>query len=221
MNYKYLFYIAVLLLFTACNKEEPKLTISINPSTTTVNSGEPIDFEIIGDAEFLVFYSGLPGQEYVDYPNASSEVINMLAEEPEFAYTYRFNGVVTATFVATSTGNWAEDKDQQIIEFDIEVIDNNTNLRVVNLRTSGLFGQEFESIIDREAGIVMVQVPTGTNVSKLTTNIVTSSTRSTILLDGQPFQNNSSVDFTSESRTFTVNAIGGASRDWKVVIEFI
>lgn len=204
----------------ACTKEEPELNLVITPSTFNADAGEPINFAIEGRSEFLVFYSGLEGARYDEYPDATARSVNMLAERPSFSFAYNYHGSTKAVFVATSYGNWGEDKLEKIFEFDFEISDNNTGLQAATLKTPGLFGQEYEGVIDASKSTVTATIPQGNiDLAKLTTNLVASSTRATILLDGQPFENKTQVDFSSGPRTFVVKAIGGAEQNWVVQVE--
>ena len=213
-----IFILLVGLILSACVKEDPRLDLNILPEKTTVQSGEPLNFTVEGEAEFLVFYSGLEGERFEDYPNATSSNVNTLSDPISFSYTYNFHGPVKAIFVATSYGNWGEDSKEQTFEFDFEIVDNNTEISVATLKTPGLFGEEFEGLVNANTNTVVVNIPQGSDLSRLTTNLVTASTRSTILLDGQAFDNKSQVDFSNLERSFTINAIGGATQDWTIQV---
>jgi|AntRauTorckE5430_2_1112549.scaffolds.fasta_scaffold07528_2 hypothetical protein len=224
MRYSFFIILAMGLSLSGCVKEDPVLGLTITPSATTVNAGQPIEFDIQGDADFLVFYSGQEGSKLEDYPNAATREVNMLAEDPSFSFIYRnFNGTVNAAFVATSHGNWGEDSEDQIFEFTFEVSDNNTNISSASLKTPGLFGKLFEGIVSTEDHTITVPIPeadaTDSQLASLTTNIVLESQLSTLLFNGEVFQNNSSVDFSSGSQTFSVEAVGGATQEWTFVIE--
>lgn len=224
MRYSFFIIMAFGLMLSGCVKEDPVLGISITPSATTVDAGQPIEFDIQGDADFLVFYSGLEGSKFEDYPNALTREVNMLADEPSFSFTYRnFNGTANAVFVATSHGNWGEDTEEQIIEFTFEVSDNNTNISSATLKTAGLFGKVFDGVVSTDDHTVTFNIPvtdaSDSQLASLTTNVVVSSGLATLRLNGEVFQNNSSVDFSSLSRTFNVEAIGGATQDWEFIIQ--
>lgn len=224
MKYSFFILLAVGLCLSGCVKEDPVIGLTITPSATSVNAGEPIEFDIQGEADFLVFYSGLEGSRFEDYPNGATREVNMLAEDPSFSFTYRnFNGTVNAVFIATSHGNWGEDTEEQVFEFTFEISDNNTNISSASLKTAGLFGKVFEGEVSTADHTVTVNIPeadaTDSQLASLTTNIVLESQLSELRFNGEVFMNNSSVDFSSGSQTFTVEAVGGAVQEWTIVIE--
>lgn len=209
------------LAFVACNKEEAALKLTITPSSLDIDSGETIDFAIDGASDFLVYYSGLDGQVYDEYPNAAAESINMQAATPSFSKTYNYHGTIKAVFVANSFGNWGDDHLDEVFEFTINVTDNNTLLKSLSLKTPGLFGEKYDGVVDPENATVTVTMPQGTTITNLTTNAVAASSLSTILLNGSPFSNNSSLDFSgTNSKIFTVKSIGGVEKEWMVTIVF-
>ncbi|RMG60235.1 MAG: DUF5017 domain-containing protein [Bacteroidetes bacterium] len=218
MKYSILTLLFAAALLVGCMREDPVLELDISPSALMVDAGTPIDFTITGTADFLVFYDGTPGREYANYPKATALSINMSVDNPTFSYTYNTNDTVTATFVASSYGNWSESREEKVFEFEFIILDNNTNLAFASLKTPGLFGREYEGVIDPDASTVTVTIPAGTNLSNLTTTLNTESNRATITLDGAPFANKSVVNFSSGSRTFRVTAAGGATQDWLVQV---
>lgn len=221
MKFRTILMFVLALALVACNKEVAALKLTITPSSLDINSGETIDFAIGGTSEFLVYYSGLDGQVYDEYPNAAAESINMQAATPSFSKTYNYHGTVKAVFVANSFGNWSDDHLDQVFEFTIKITDNNTILKSLSLKTPGLFGEKYDGVIDTENATVTVTIPQGTTVTNLTTNAVPDSPLSIILLEGSPFSNNSSLDFSATgSKIFTVESIGGAEKEWTVNIDF-
>lgn len=223
MRYSFFIIVAMGLAFSGCVKEDPVLGLTITPSATSVDAGQPIEFDIQGEADFLVFYSGLEGSKYEDYPNAATREINMLADEPSFSFTYRnYNGTANAVFVATSHGNWGTDTEEQVYEFTFEISDNNTNISSATLKTAGLFGKVFEGEVSTQDHTVTVPIPeadaSDSQLSSLTTNIVLESQLATLKYNGSEFQNNTALDFSSGSQTFTVEAIGGATQEWEIIV---
>lgn len=218
MKYTRFLLLALTLFLAACAQEMPVLDLNITPSTLAVDAGQPIQFDLTGKSEFLVFYAGTDGRKFEDYPNASATSINMRVANPTFSHTYNLHGTVKATFVATSYGNWSEALEEKVFEFEFTISDNNTNVSLVVLKTPGLFGQEYEGVIDAAAGTVTVTMPASANLSQLTTTFIPASTLATVTLDGAPFANRSVQNFSSGARTFRVTAAGGDTQDWVVQI---
>jgi hypothetical protein len=222
---KQLILLAGLLLvgcFSSCTKEPAILDLEITVDKTSFIAGEEILFTFNGNADFLTFYDGLPANEYNNYPNAGSEIIPFSGGSATFSKTYSsFHGQITATFVASSYGNWSEDIIIEQFDFVLDISDNRTGLISCTLKTPGLFGEEFPGVINDENFTISVSMPTGTNVSKLTTSLISESPLSTIYINDVEFSNKSSVDFSTGSVIFKVVAADGSSQEWTVVINYI
>ncbi|MCF6332017.1 MAG: DUF5017 domain-containing protein [Draconibacterium sp.] len=52
------------LIFASCNKDEIVPELSVTATPTTVAAGDPVTFEIFGDAETYVIFTGDEGHEY-------------------------------------------------------------------------------------------------------------------------------------------------------------
>lgn len=208
--------------FNSCTKEPAILDLEITVDKTSFIAGEEIIFTITGNADFITFYDGLPANEYTDYPNAGNEIIPYSGESTTFSKTYNsFHGQITATFVAASYGNWSEDEIVKQFDFILDISDNRTGLVSCILKTPGLFGEEFTGAINEDNFTISVSMPTGTNVSKLTTSLITESPLAVVYLNDEEFQNKSSVDFSAGSVVFEVVAADGSIQEWTVVINFV
>lgn len=74
--------------------------------------------------------------------------------------------------------------------------------------------------MDKEAHTVSFEVPAGTNLANAKVNIGLVSTRTTVFLDGEVVEANKIVDFSSQQRTFVLEAISGVSQEWVFEIVF-
>jgi hypothetical protein len=214
------------LLLGGCVKEEPILELNIEPSSLAVEAGEEIVFTIVGQTDPLsssiTFYTGTPSSRYEDYPDATAISIGIPFDSAgtnfTYRYAYNYHGPVKATFIASSYGNWSEDRVEQVFEYDITVTDNNTNITLATIKTPGIFGDTFEGSVNQEASTVTFQVPSGANLSNLTTNISTQSSRTKVLSDGQVVATNAVIDFSARSKTFVLEAPSGVTQEWTFVI---
>lgn len=124
-------YIFLLILaacwLSACVREPVELELSIEPSALVIDSGDPLTFTITGQTDpassFLTFYDGTPSGLYENYPEAIAFPVaipfDSVQTNFEFEYAYNYHGPVTAVFIARGYGNWADDIEEQIFEFDI------------------------------------------------------------------------------------------------------
>lgn len=210
--------LGALVFLTNCAEELPILDIQISPESDVINAMEPLKFNIKGQADFLVFYSGLNEQKFEDYPNAIARSIDMFNPNPNFSFAYNMHGEVEAVFVASSYGNWSEIEEEKIFRFKINVVDNIASLSSVMLKTPGIFGKEFVGEIIANENRAVVSIPSNYSISNLTLNISAKSPRAKIYLDDELFINNSVVDFSDGPLIFNVKSIGGEQQDWKVEI---
>lgn len=120
-KYKFnlIIYLAFIVTFCSCYKEE----IFIEPdacftaSATTVNAKEAVIFEFCGDGEFIVLYGGDERHIYND-PESKGKIVS---NEKPTTYLYSDPGTYTAVCVATSYGDFGEEKKQDIQEIVITV----------------------------------------------------------------------------------------------------
>jgi len=220
----FIFLTGVLALgFTgSCTKEPAELNLQITVDKTTYVAGEEVIFNISGKSDFLTFYNGLEGSKYEDYPQAGNESVPYNSKSLTFSKKYNnFNGQVTATFIATSYGNWGEDEKIQQFNFTLDIKDNRTSIISCVLKTAGLFGKEFQGVVNEDNTTITVSVPTGTNISKLTTSLITESPLSLIYFNDVVFKNKSTVDFSAGVVIFEVVAADGTTQNWSVQVVFI
>ncbi|MEN8230497.1 MAG: DUF5017 domain-containing protein [Bacteroidota bacterium] len=207
------------LLAMSCTSEPAILDLEISVSSTEANAGDPVLFTFTGDTDFLTFYSGETGKTYAQYPNAIAQTVNLVSGETTFAYTYsNLNETVTATFIAASHGNWGEESKMEQFDFDLNIADNRTGITSFTVKTGGLFGKQFEGVINEENSSISVIVDPGTPLTAMTTIISTESTLAELYLNGTLFENKSKVDYSGEDVVFQVRAAGGSIQEWIVLI---
>lgn len=221
---KFIQYIILFLLtgifFSSCVKEPAELDLNIEVNNTNVDAGESVIYTISGKADFLTFYTGLPGATFAEYPAAVAITVDPGQEQ--FEYTYNnLNETVTATFIASSHGNWGTDAKVSQFDFNITVSDNRTGVVSFTIKTGGLFGKSFTGVVNEESSTISVNVDQGTNVSSVTTTIIPESTLAKVYLNGAEFVNKSKVDYSQGTVVFEVRAVGGATQDWTILINYI
>ena len=149
---KFIQYIILFLLagtiFSSCVKEPAELNLNIEVEKTDVEAGESVVYTISGKADFISFYSGLPGASFEDYPAANAISVATVRSDP-FEYIYNnLHETVTATFIASSHGNWGNDVKVSQFDFNITVTDNRNGLASFTIKTGGLFGKSFTGVIN-------------------------------------------------------------------------
>lgn len=102
----------LLLVLTGCKQTvsfAPNLDVKLASSDVKVN--QKLQFEIGGNPDFLVFYSGETGKEYNPEKFGGGVTIKGMDTRVEtFTYTYSVAGTYTATFVG-STSNVYDKKE--------------------------------------------------------------------------------------------------------------
>jgi hypothetical protein len=92
-----------LLFFSHCEKvETTDPDFDATAEKTSYQAGEEISFNVTGNADFLVFYSGESGNDYLDGSgnNQGIPVKNMADNMPvNFTYTYTVPGNYRAVFI--------------------------------------------------------------------------------------------------------------------------
>lgn len=208
----------LVILLSSCVKEPAVLDLDISIAETEVNAGEAVVFSFAGNADYITFYPGLEGQSYGEYPYATSLSVS-LAGSDNFEYIYNhIHQTVTATFVAASYGNWGEESMMEQFDFDITVSDNRTGILSFTAKSSGLFGQTFDGIINEDNSTISLSVSAGTNLTALTTSLITESILAKVKLNGADYVDKSLVDYSGDNVVFQVVAAGGNTQDWTVLI---
>ncbi len=94
------------LLFTlaGCKEYVPlPPDFNVKAASQQVKGGEPLLFEIEGNPDFLLFYSGEAGKEYpVEGFGGAVTIKGMDTRVETFSFTYQEAGTYTATFVGAS-----------------------------------------------------------------------------------------------------------------------
>jgi hypothetical protein len=76
--FKVILYVGCIAFITSCTKEPPVLdNFDVIPSSTDILAGTAVDFTIEGEADFITFYSGLPGSEWKNYPAEKGNTVSI------------------------------------------------------------------------------------------------------------------------------------------------
>ncbi len=207
--------LALVVVTASCTKEPAVLEgFNITASATDIIAGDAITFTIEGEMDFLTFFNGQPGNQWLEYPVDKGKVIN-LATAGEYTQTYQIHGTWTATFVASSYGNWSEDEQVETREFTITVTDNRTNVLDCDFIIGSLISSAtYEGVIDEESNLVTGTVPSDEKVTNVKINFTLESPYAEITVGGEPFVNNEQkVDLTNPL-VFTITSPDGSSEDW-------
>lgn len=96
-------------------------TVTIDHQTVNVKVGNGVTFLFAGNPDFITFYTGEPGSEYVNKDNAIApskgySVKYITKTVKQVTYSYSKVGVYVATFVFTNNRNgFDEVKTQNIV----------------------------------------------------------------------------------------------------------
>jgi PKD repeat protein len=114
------FCLIFIFILSGCYKEpidiEPDACFTAN--VTTVEVKDPVTFTFCGDGQFIVLYVGDEGHVYNE-PENIGKAIN--TETMTTTHRYGVEGTYTATCIATSYGDFGNEKKQDIQEIIITV----------------------------------------------------------------------------------------------------
>lgn len=110
-----------IFIFSSCYKEpiEIEPDACFTASESTIEERGIVTFTFCGAGEFIVLYGGDEGHVYNE-PESTGKIIS--TEALTAIYTYRYAGTYTATCIATSYGDFGNEKKQDIQEIIITVI---------------------------------------------------------------------------------------------------
>ena len=145
-----------LLGTTACNRdnvEELKFNVSIDKGLTC-QAGQPVTFHLDGNAEYITFYSGEPGNNYANIQRTEANISSMqLACTIKQQYTdleYRNEEIVHAFISKDFSGTYTSEEIQKAHWVKISGREANANLLAVPL-TINQTSEEVSSSIDLSA----------------------------------------------------------------------
>ena len=203
------------LFLSSCTKNEAELDISVVIDDTEVIAGQDAVFTITGYADFVTFYNGGDSSHsYSNYPL----VDGLKVDFGNFTHTYNKHGVVNATFIASSYGEWGEESLIQQFDFTINVTDNRTGISSFKVKKAGLGGNEYFGEINEDSGTILVVTNSGTDISNMQTSIITNSDDAIVFNNDIIVENNDKFDYSGENVIFTVEAPDGTKRDWTVLV---
>jgi hypothetical protein len=218
-TFKLIFCVGCISLILSCTKEPPILeNFDVIPSSTDIIAGTAIKYTIEGEADFITFYSGLPGSEWKNYPAEKGNTIN-IKNSRIFSKVYNLHGTFTSTFVAASYGNWSEDEKVVIKEFQINVTDNRTGVADFRLITGSLLKQkEWPGTVNTENNTIVVNVAAGTSITSVKGAFITNSPHAVITVNDVLFENNKTkLDYTNPV-VFKITAPDGSFANWTVSV---
>jgi hypothetical protein len=160
----------------------------------------------------------MPGSEWKNYPAEKGATIS-IKNSRIYSKVYNTHGNFTSTFVVTSYGNWSEDEEVLIKEFQINVTDNRTGVADFRLITGSLLKQkEWPGTINTDNNTIVVNVDAGTSITSVKGSFITDSPNAVIKVNDVLFENNKSkLDYTNPV-VFKITAPDGSSANWTVSV---
>jgi len=219
MYLKLLALLVIVGLVTSCTKEPPENTFGVSPSATDVLAGSAVDYSISGTADFITFYSGIEGSRWEMYPEEKGVTVD-ISNSNVFSKVYNKQGEFTSTFVASSYGNWAEDEETVIKEFQITVTDKRTGIASFSIITGSILSgyKEWQGTINTDNNTVVVEVSAGTNVTNAIAQVLTDSEDAVVKVKGAVFENKKTKLDYSSPQTFKITAPDGSTANWTVTV---
>ncbi len=127
----------VLTLFVACEQSVETPDFDVTVKSLTVYTDSTMNFELSGDADFVSFFSGEEGHEYVNRsrvekldgdvavavsPDKPVVIKHYRVRMEDHQYKYTQEGAYKATFVGVNADS--EDSEESVVELTINVVNN-------------------------------------------------------------------------------------------------
>lgn len=177
-----------LLLIGGCEKEDisqPRACFTVD--VTEANVGEPVTFTNCGEGKAFSIWTGDSYHAYANY--GSDAGVNF--DEETWSYSYPEPGTFTVAVVATSYGNNGEDVFEDVDSLVVNITDNRAEFVEFGFRSPKVIG----TIEDHD---IYVEVPYGTDFTRLKATFKTSSKFSVVTVGGvEQVSGKTANDFTS------------------------
>ncbi len=180
--------IICIAIFWGCEKEDisqPRACFTVD--VTEANVGEPVTFTNCGEGKAFSIWTG---DQYHAYANYGTDAgVNF--DEETLTYPYPEPGTFTVAMVATSYGNKGEDIFEDVDSLVVNITDNRAEFLEFGFRSPKVVGTI-------EGQDIFVEVPYGTDFTRLKATFKTSSKFAVVTVDGvEQLTGKTANDFTN------------------------
>jgi hypothetical protein len=215
--YKFKYQVIVLCVFSisllACQKE-PAPTPSgslIIDTPEPFYAGTKMTFRMVGTNEMATLFTGDTLHDWNLYPQATGVDIS----QKTVVYTFTYGGNFEINCVLSNYGNWGNDLKRTVLTKEIIVIDAQTGLMTVKIKTAPVYGK-----IDNIAKTVTFKVSSTLDLSSIILEMKGVSKNAQIFADNQPVIGGSVQVNLTNSTVFKVIAPNGEVAEYSVIITF-
>lgn len=168
-------FVSGMVLFS-CTKEpmaEPDASFTIE-NIDELKAGVPVTFNFTGSGDFITVFSGDTLEQYQYYPTDKGAVVSDMVSSK----TYYKQGTFNVTAIASSYGNWSEERSRNVVEQEITVIDSRTKMTDFSIKSL-----DIEGIIDEETSTISFLMSSLTERTNLVAKFQTMSSDATVYID--------------------------------------
>jgi hypothetical protein len=213
--YKFKYQLIVLCAFSisllSCQKEPAvnPIGILIIDTPEPFYAGNKMTFRMIGTNDMATLFTGDTLHDWNLYPKATGLDIS----QKTVVYTFTYGGAFEINCVISNYGNWGNDLKQTVLKKVINVIDNQTGLMTIKIRSTIIYGK-----IDNIAKTVTFKVKSTVDLSSIILEMKAISRNAQIFADGQPVVDGAVPVNLSSSTIFKVVAPTGDIAEFSVII---
>jgi hypothetical protein len=170
----------------------------------------PIQIKITGEGQKFVIWPGDETHVWTEEIDRSNSGISTEGKK-SFSYTYSVPGPYTITCIASSTGNYGKDFNQDVSHADVNVSDS-----IKSFASFSFFKPKADGEILNDS--IFITICETEDLTAVRARFSLNSTYSSVTVDGVPQVSRVTLnDFTSPI-TYTITAYDGSSRDYPVII---
>ena len=177
-----------ILIIWGCEKEDinkPRACFTVD--VTEANVGEPVTFSNCGEGKAFSIWTG---DQYHSYANYGTDA-GVKFDKTPWSYSYPEPGTFTVAMVATSYGNNGEDVFEDVDSLVVNITDNRAEFLEFGFRSPKVAGTI-------EGQDIFMEVPYGTDFTRLKATFKTSSKFAVVTVDGvEQLTGKTANDFTN------------------------
>jgi hypothetical protein len=196
--------IICIAIFWGCEKEDisqPRACFTVD--VTEANVEEPVTFTNCGEGKAFSIWTGDTYHAYANYGIDAG--VNF--DEGSWSYSYQEPGTFTVAMVATSYGNNGEDVFEDVDSLVVNITDNRAEFLEFGFRSPKVDG-------DIQGQDIYVEIPYGTDFTRLKATFKTSSKFAVVTVDGvEQVTGKTANDFTNPVE-FVVTAETGDKKNY-------
>lgn len=216
MKIRFIALLFIAALMIKCEKEDQIIVSDASfeiENASGIYAFVPVNINISGEGQKYVFWPGDESHVWTDSINHTNSGIQT-NNSKSITYTYNTPGIYTITCIASSTGNYGEDFNQDIKHQEIEVSDDTKEFKAFSF-----FRPKAEGVIVNDS--IFIEVCTSDDITGARVDFKLISRFSSVFINGVPQVSRvTSNDFTKPI-TYTIVAYDGSEKNYPVIVSVV